>query len=432
MRQLAVADSIGHRFRRFAYPNPRPHYVLAMIANHFNRQALFLGLTLLSVLANATFWIALPNSWAADFDSSEWSNKHVIHLKMRNTADDPLVSGRVIAIDQDNGCLLETKLGQLRIVSWEDVASAENSETLFQPATIDELAKSFEIEGQEQHTLTSDHYVVVYRGPPAYAKWILGFYERLYRGFYDYWKNLDVELHEPEFPLVVNVFANQAGYMQQVSRDQLQSGSAMIGYYNLSTNQTVSYDLTESQKFDSANDRLSKTALINAIRSSPGAERTVATIVHEAVHQLAFNSGLQVRLADNPLWLSEGIALFFESPDMTSSRGWSGIGKVNQYQLSVLRTLPAQSEDWITPLIQDDSLFHEAATVNSAYAKSWALTYYLVKTKPKQFAAYIKEISQLVPLMPTDPKVRANLFHTHFGNEMAELQRDLVRFISRL
>ena len=30
-------------------------------------------------------------------------------------------------------------------------------------------------------------------------------------------------------------------------------------------------------------------------------ERTVATIIHEATHQLAFNSGLQVRFADNPL-----------------------------------------------------------------------------------------------------------------------------------
>ena len=56
---------------------------------------------------------------------------------------------------------------------------------------------------------------------------------------------------------------------------------------------------------------------------------TERTIVHEAVHQLAYNSTLQRRMADNPYWVSEGLATYFESPDLNSLRGWRNIGAIN-------------------------------------------------------------------------------------------------------
>ena len=63
----------------------------------------------------------------------------------------------------------------------------------------------------------------------------------------------------------------------------------------------------------------------------------VATIIHEATHQLAFNRGLQARFADVPLWVSEGIALYFETPDLRNSRGWQTVGAVNRVRLDRFR-----------------------------------------------------------------------------------------------
>ena len=65
----------------------------------------------------------------------------------------------------------------------------------------------------------------------------------------------------------------------------------------------------------------------------PEAEQSVATIIHEATHQIAFNSGLQTRFADVPLWVSEGMAVFFETPDLQSAKGWRTIGAVNTTRL---------------------------------------------------------------------------------------------------
>jgi hypothetical protein len=371
---------------------------------------------------------------AQQFDTSDWSNKSIVNIDFKNSDAQPL-SGRVIGLDnRDSGCLLETNHGELKIVFWEDVHNAENTLVEFKPLTIKELEAELAKGDPNVKCLTSDHYIVQYRGSSAYARWIVSLYEKLYDGFYSYWKKQGLELHPPEFPLVVNVFDDKAGYITQGKRDKLAAVEAMIGYYHLHTNQTVSYDLTETQTHTSRGNIVGKETLVSLIRSKPGWERTIATIVHESVHQLAYNSGLQVRLADNPLWLSEGIAMYFEAPDLGSSRGWNGIGKVNQYQFIALRRLSPDlvTNDWITPLVQDDSLFTDGDTVNMAYAQSWALTYYLMKYRSKDFAEYMKEIGKQKPLAPTDPTERLAMFHRHFGDNMLAIERELAKKLSKL
>jgi hypothetical protein len=372
----------------------------------------------------------LENVRAQAFDPSTWGNKTLTEISLKA---DPatLIKGRVIAIDRDAACILQTDRGNLHTIFWEDVASANHTETPFKVLTIKELSEELSAESKLS-TVTSDHYVVIYRGSNAYAKWIVELYERLYRAFYAYWKGAGIELQEPEFPLVVNVFTNRDGFMLQAREDGVESAEAMIGYYHINTNQTVSYDLTGSQ-LTAKGEKVGKNALVNLIRSQPGWERTVATIVHESVHQLAYNSGLQVRLADNPLWLSEGIAMFFEAPDLSSSRGWSGIGKANHYQLLSLRAQSAALQgDWITPLIQDDALFADGETVGLAYAQSWALTYYLMKHQSTKFADYMRDIGQGKPWEADDSKARLASFHKHFGSDMIKLQQEVLQKVGKL
>ena len=73
------------------------------------------------------------------------------------------------------------------------------------------------------------------------------------------------------------------------------------------------YDLTSIDRLRRPGDKRLTTAQINAMLSRPEGERTVATVVHEATHQMAFNCGLHTRYADIPVWVSEGIAMYFET-----------------------------------------------------------------------------------------------------------------------
>ncbi len=213
----------------------------------------------------------------------------------------------------------------------------------------------------------------------------------------------------------------------------MKNAENMIGYYNQLSNRIAGYDLTGIEGMIPAGKRVNSLELVNTILQQPAAERSVATIVHEAVHQLAFNSGLQTRLADNPVAISEGLAMFFESPDLKSATGWGGIGKVNGYNLVAFRNAVVTNKHLtIARLIQDDSPFHDPKTVGTAYGESWALCYFLIKTKSKEFAKYLAELAKRPPLEPTDSKRRLSEFQKHFGEDMDKLNRDFLKYVGNL
>src|SRR5436190_8860041 len=48
------------------------------------------------------------------------------------------------------------------------------------------------------------------------------------------------------------------------------------------------------------------------------------TMIHEATHQVAFNTGLHSRIGENPRWVVEGLATVFEAPGVRNSGGGNG------------------------------------------------------------------------------------------------------------
>ena len=149
---------------------------------------------------------------------------------------------------------------------------------------------------------------------------------------------------------------------------------------------------------------------ITELLSTPEAEPLVATIVHEATHQISFNCGLQTRLVDNPLWMSEGLAVYFETPDLSSSRSWSGIGVNYARWDRFLDNLDADRVPPLRRLVADDELFRNPETAVDSYAQAWAWNYFLIKWRPKEYAAYLKAIADQPVLGQPDPKQRVARF----------------------
>ena len=167
--------------------------------------------------------------------------------------------------------------------------------------------------------------------------------------------------------------------------------------------------------------------------AQPQAEPLVATIIHEATHQIAFNSGLQTRFADIPLWVSEGIAVYFETPDLTNSKGWKEIGAVNRPRLERFREyLTRRPADSLSTLISDDARLRDAATALDAYAEAWALNYYLIRNHPKQYVAYLKMLSEKRQLLWDDPAERRKEFEAAFGDDLSRLDADFLRQMQRV
>ena len=190
------------------------------------------------------------------------------------------------------------------------------------------------------------------------------------------------------------------------------------------------YDLTGAESFRNRIKRRTNAADVNRLLARPEAEPLVATIVHEATHQIAYNSGLQARFADNPRWLSEGLAIYFETPDLSSNRGWRGIGQVNRRRLNAFRQgLAGRKPDSLTNLLTDDSQFQNTETALAAYAEAWSLSYFLIRKRPKEYRAYLELIAEKPRMIWDEPAQRRADFKQCFGADLDALDAEFLQYI---
>jgi len=343
------------------------------------------------------------------------------------------VEGRLVVEAQDGGLLILAADGVMWAITPEQQISRSSDDRPFRPLTADQLSKQLlaELPGTFR-TYQTAHYLIFYDTSIGYAQWCGALFERLYATFTNFWSKRGFPLQEPEFPLVAVIFAERADYLK-FSRSELgEAAESIIGYYSLQTNRMMMYDLTGAEAALRRTARSSNATSISQILSRPEALRTVTTVIHEAVHQIAFNCGMHARFSDCPLWFSEGIAMYFETPDLTSARGWRGVGAVNQARLQqfnqYLRNRPANS---LHTLIRDDTRFRDPKKALDAYAEAWALTWFLLRQRSDQYIGYLKALSAKKPLIEDGPEKRIQQFEEHFGN-IEQLEAELLRYISKM
>lgn len=333
------------------------------------------------------------------------------------------VLGNILVEAADGGILLEGRNQTIWPLQPSEIVSRKQLETPADPlskselaaAILDELPRGFRIH-------ETRHYVVCYNTSQAYAEWCGALFERLHRAFNNYWSRNGITLGKTQ-PLVACVFRDKDSYQAYGRKELGKTVDSILGYYSYKTNRIAMYDLLEGRRIRSA-------AQVNALLRR---ERTVATVIHEATHQLAFNSGLHRRFADIPLWLSEGLAIYFESPDLTSSRGWKTIGKVNHVRLGQFKQFAGRrSPDSLLTLVSSDERFQTVDMATDAYAESWAFCYFLIRTQPKEFAEYLKLMQAKTPLDNHSPQRRLEDFILAFGEQPQAFDQDFLRHIKRI
>jgi hypothetical protein len=362
------------------------------------------------------------------------SDAHALeYVTFRRDGKESQVSGRLIVKATDGGVMLMSADGQLWTVEAQELVSQRTDENPFVPYTaaqagdamLAELPAGFEV-------YTTAHYVICHNTSRAYAQWCGALFERLYGGFINFWARKGFELHEPALPLVCVVFADEASYARFSKTELGDSTKSIVAYYSLRTNRVTMFDLTGVESLRRPNDRRGLSAQINQMLARPEAERMVATTIHEATHQIAFNCGLQTRFADIPLWVSEGVAMYFEAPDLSSAQGWKTIGEINRPRLRGLRDYAARRPtNSLHSLIVDDKRLRDPRQAVDAYAEAWALNYFLIRQKPKQYVAYLKGLAAKGPLVWDEPEERLEEFKAAFG-DLEKLDAEFVRHMQRV
>ncbi len=343
------------------------------------------------------------------------------------------VAGRILVIAADGGLLLEDRAGRLWTVTPEQLLSHDTPGDFFSPLSVEELGRGWVDELQavgDFGTLTttvSDHYVVVSNTGQPLVDWTVAMLERLHDAFRAFWSRQGFETHDPEFPLPVVILRSRDEFAKLATHDRTPASAQGQGYFLVTANRTTLVDLTAGEAASGARTLGEVRRLVQRNSGS------VATVVHEATHQIAFNCGMHRRYADNPIWLTEGIAMYFETPDLNSRRGWRTIGRVNRNRLNQFREFAAKRRqpDSLQTLLGSNSRFAQAETAIDAYSEAWALTHFLIKSKPREFNTYLQTIAAKQLLQWDKPEQRLSDFKEVFG-DLPETDRALQQYLRRL
>nr|WP_283431312.1 DUF1570 domain-containing protein [Neorhodopirellula lusitana] len=318
------------------------------------------------------------------------------------------VNGEVLVEAKDGGILMRGDDGRIWLIQPDEILKRESS-SVPSPVTADEMTRRMLDEfpaGFE--AFETAHYVLLYQRNDAYARDVASLFESLHRAFFAYWKNQRVDIEEPKYPLVAFVLADRSAFLKHAGAEIGETAANVIGYYHLESNRMTTFRVGNL-------------------------ERNIATIIHEATHQLAYNCGLQTRFADNPMWLSEGLAMFFESPDLSNPRGWRGVGRVNRVNLNRWkRYLPSRPGDSLATLVADDARFQSSATAEAAYGESWALTYFLIRTMKREYIDYLERLRQTQPLQQYTQRERIEMFETAMKMPLAKVDEKFLAYMRRV
>lgn len=230
--------------------------------------------------------------------------------------------------------------------------------------------------------------------------------------------NQRIPVHGPEGPLVVVIFRTEDEFQKYRRMPE-----GVVAYYHVLSNRVFIYEQS----------RLAQVRPDLAVRQS------ISTIAHEGAHQILHNIGVQQRLSMWPMWIAEGLAEYL-APTSTGNRlTWKGAGQVNDLRMFELEQyLKSRSAEEANGQMVEQTVLAGRLS-STGYATAWSLTHYLAKMKRVEFAAYLRDVSQLGPLegatQVTPPGiVRGNLdlFRKHFGEDLADCERRLVLHLKKL
>jgi len=344
------------------------------------------------------------------------------------------VIGKTIVTAQDGGILLLTPDGKLWTIMPDEVVEHHEDDKPATPLTSDELKKRVLSElpaGFE--TYGTVHYLIFHNTSRAYAQWCGALFERLYSTFQNFWTRRGFKLHEPATPLVVVIYADRAAFSSQSASELGNRANGVIGYYSLQTNWVKMYDLTGVESLRPQGEKRLDAGAIGQLLSRPEATTMVSTVIHEATHQIAFNCGLQQRLADIPLWVCEGLAEYFETPNPNYGKGWKTVGELNPPRIERFNQyLSRRPGDSLTRLIVDDNRFRAPDQALDAYAEAWALNYFLLRQHAKEYQKYLDLLAEKGPLLSDSPDVRLKEFKDCFGQDLGALDAEFVKYMARV
>jgi hypothetical protein len=267
------------------------------------------------------------------------------------------------------------------------------------------LQKEF---GKQFDVTETRHYLVVHPHGER-DKWANRF-EDLYKRFEHYFRVRGFKLEEPPYPLVAVVFRNEADFRAHAEASGTDIPSTWVGYYAHNSNRIFLFDSTRSGSTDWSSN--------------------AGTIIHEATHQTAYNTGIHRRFSGTPTWVGEGLATMFEARGVWSAQyDHTQADRINRGRLLEFKDLVANrwQPGTVINLVSSDRMFKSDEA--GAYALAWALSFYLCETQPRLYCQYLAKTAQQPMFGEYSTAERVADFEDIFGNEWKMFETKFLRYM---
>lgn len=317
-------------------------------------------------------------------------------------------TGALLAEDADNYVLLQRD-GRMKVVARAGSSPPSLVAASFTPFTAQTIADALRAEfGRKYEVSHTGHYLVVH--PPGKSpEHALPFEEQFLRS-QQYFQLRGVATTTPEFPLVAVVLNTRKEFDQFLEKYQPENHNPqVVGYYSPRSNRTITFDQGENGR----------------------GKRTFETLIHEATHQIAFNTGIHSRFAPMPRWFTEGLATMFEAPGIHNGAAYPGLKqRVNHEWLRYLKQQfkEGQGTGVLPELIASDELFRTAP--QKAYGYAWGLTFFLAELQPEKYAQYVKRVAGRSQFLDYTSQQRLEDFVRAFGSDLNELEVRMQRYLA--
>lgn len=362
-------------------------------------------------------------------------------------AEGKAYEGKVVGRNDEKVWLVERD-GRMHTLEVQKIQSFRKLADQFLPLKAGQVRDALrrELVGEKMDIIGTGHYLVA--GPPAVVSDYAQLFEDQYRAVFTYFSVRGFQIHEPEFPLVAIIFPDAKSFGKYAAKDKVEAKGGLKGYYVQSSNRIALYldapnaEMSDATPFQNGSvpfpsNRSDLPPWIKAPETNPPNHwaspdsKLAATMIHEATHQVAFNIGIHSRVGQsNPRWIVEGLATVFEAPGMRST----SLAKTPGAKLNLMRlhdfgdfSKNRRQPKTLANFIQSDQVF--AAHVLDGYAQAWALTFFLIETRPREYAQYLTIIAKRPATEVYEDKQRLADFEQAFGRDWVLLESKFLRYV---
>ncbi len=257
------------------------------------------------------------------------------------------------------------------------------------------------------------HYLVAH--PPGRSSVWSQRFEDLYRSCVQYFSLRQLPVHDPQFPLVAIVWPRYADFEHYAASQGSSVSPGVLGFYSPISNRVTLYDQG------------------GGATTARAWQENESTIVHEATHQVAFNTGVHNRFTSTPLWVAEGLGTMFEA------RGVWDWGDHPRQADRINRPRLAQFRQWqrlgrqpgaFVNLVSSDRQFQTNPA--AAYSEAWAWVFFLTENYPRQFGQYVERTAERPDFEDYPLARRMADFTAVFGDDFRKLEAHFLQFIDGL